>query len=448
MQSDLDNIENGAEDNLKLYVEANHPDIKISRSSSVSSLTDKILAKAYQTASAAQIKKTLPRVRAIINAQTQNVNYLSKRFQNLRKIIKERFGEKSALFKLHYKSGGLTHEQHAEKERMGKLQRDNRLANRTQITEKQAREILNRTSASPDVFDNILALQLATGARFIEAVRVSGFKRVPYSKNIVKVVGIAKRGEEGKDIEIDRPIFGMDIDELLELQEHVRRELKAMFPPRGNFRGIDKLSNDQVDKLLLANVNRRVKEIAKDLGVGVDSSHFMRKIYANMTHFDLPDINKQAMDKHHHIRTVLGHKNVETSASYANVKIKKDVKIDNKQDIEQKFREVDKVNDRQDKELVALRDESRENVSQTGRGQRHVELVNLKGEKVQIENNFQRVRGNAEARCVNIMEKLAAKKVWITEAILKKEFGFGSKVISAVSARKKELNSSLAASLK
>jgi hypothetical protein len=438
---------------LKLYIAAAHPNIKVARTSSIVSLTDKLLEEAYRSATLRQLKDTMPTIRAILNAQTPNVNYLSKRFQALRKILKERFGEKSAIYKLHYKSGGLTHEQHVDKEKQGKLNRDNRLANRTQIGENQAREILNKTSASPDVYDNILALQLATGARFIEAVRVSSFKRVPYSKNVVKVVGIAKRGEEGKHVDIDRPIFGMDIDELLELQNHVRRELKQMYP------GIDKLTNDQVDKLLLTNVNRRVKALAAadesngDMSplVGIDSSHIMRKLYANMTHFELPDVNKAAMDKHHHIRTVLGHKNVETSASYANVKIKKSVNISNHRDIEQKFAEVDRTDARQDKQLAELKQETTElkaDVPKAGRSLtvaapgivRTVELLNLRGQRVKIEAKIPPMRGNAQIRCLDIMNQLGDNLVLISEEILKKSFGFGSNTITKLAKEKRAIN--------
>lgn len=438
MDTILRHIEQDDLETLKQYIGAVHPNIKISRTSSIQSLSDKLLDEALRAASVKQIKDSMERVRAIINAQTANVNYLSKRFQNIRKILRDRFGEKSAIYKLHYKKGGLTNEQYADKEMTGKANRDNRLANRIQVDEKSAHEILNKTSASDDVFDNIIALQIATGGRFIEAVRVSSLKKVPYSDRVVKVVGIAKR-KDGASVEIDRPIFGMDIDELLELHKSVRRELKTMYPQ------IDTLDNEALDKLLLNNVNRRVKEL--DIP-GVTSSHIMRKIFANITHAQLPKENRDAIDKHLHIKTVLGHKNLETAGNYANVRIKRAGAIRNQEDIEQKFAVVDRVNDRQDDDIKQLQAAPAAELLPENkaivRGQpKIVQVLNIRGDMVDIQLRVPDVRGNSKNRILDIMKQLFDGQVIITEAVLRKSFHFGGAIIASVKNEKAEYNSRL-----
>lgn len=438
MDTILQHIETDDLDTLKQYIAAIHPNIKVSRTSSIQSLTDKLLAEAYQTASVRQIKDTMPRIRAILNAQTDNVNYLSKRFQQIRKILRNRFGEKSAIYRLHYKKGGLTNEQHTGKEMTAKAHRDNRLANRVQVDEKSAYEILNKTSASDDVFDNIIALQIATGGRFIEAVRISSLKKVPYSNQVVKVVGIAKR-KDGQDVELDRPIFGMDIDELLELHKTVRRELKAMYPQ------IDTLDNEALNKLLLNSVNRRVKELGIE---GVSSSHMLRKIFANITHAQLPDVNRNAIDKHAHIRSVLGHKNLETAGNYANVRIRKTGAIRNQQDIEQKFVQVDAVNDRQDGDIKELQERPAAAAApvvqvQTRRKPQVVQVINMHGETVDILLRVPDIRNNSMNRILDVMKQLFEARVIITEILLKKTFHFGSGVIASVKQQKADYNGRL-----
>ena len=442
MESLLNRIEANDLEQLKQYVFAGHPAIKLNRRSTISSITDALLAELYNHATQKQIKESGARIRAILNAQTQNINHLAKRFGNLRKILADRFGEDSPIYKWHRRHG-LEYEQFVEKQTAQNLNRDNRLANITRIDEKDAHEILNRTSSSDDVFDNIIALQIATGARFIEAVRVSSFHRVPYSDNVVKIVGVAKKGKAGKEYELDRPIFGMNIDELLELQKDVRKELKR------SYKNLDKMTNDEVNKLLLGNVNRRVKA----LGIqGVKSSHDMRKIFGAITHAELPEENRKAIDRHLHIKNVLGHAKLETAGNYANVRIKKKRnKIKTNEALEQKLDVIDKVNDRQDRDINELQEKvdvptaAAPVVSRRAKVNTQVFVVrNLRGENVQIVMDITPTRGNAKIRLLNVLEQMRDHLVLITESLLK-QFGFGSKPIAAVSDQKSRFNAEIMA---
>lgn len=440
MDQILSQIERAADaanlDELKEYVRASHPGIKLHRRSSLQSITDALLAEFYQTYTQKQIKLHTPRIREILNAQSGHaVNYLSKRFQKIRKILAERFGDTSPIYKWHKRHGGLTYDQHGDKEMMATIERDNRLANKTAVDEKDIREILNKTSASDNVFDNIIALQIATGARFIEAVRVSGFRKVPYSSTRVKIVGIAKRGDTGLQQEIDRPIFGMKIDELLELAQSVRRELQKSYPQ------IDQLSNEEVNKLLLNRVNSRIK----NLGIaGVKSSHDMRKIFTAITHAELP--NRKSMDKHLHIKTVLGHKRLETAGNYANVRINKTARDES---IEQKFQQVDQVNARQDVEIKELQSQAGQPVdgAQTYLPP-EIELQNVFGKKVKIYDNVQGTHGQARVRCLNLMAQMARQSVLITENILKTAFNLGSKTIASCKSEKRRFNEQIKRQMK
>jgi len=439
----LDKIETGDLAALQAYITAGHPNIKINRRSTVGSLTDALLAELYQNASKKQIKDSGPRVRAILNSQTGNINHLAKRFTQLRKVLVARFGENSDMYRWHRKNG-LEYDQFIDKQQMQDLVRENKLANLTRVDEKDIHEILNKTSASDNLFDNIIALQIATGSRFIEAVRVSRYQKVPYSDNVVKVIGVAKKGKEGETYELDRPIFGLDIDELLKLWEHVRKELKR------NYKGIDKLSNEEVGKMLNGSVNTHVKALGIE---GVNSSHAMRKLFAAITHAELPDENRKIMDRHLHIKNVLGHKKIDTAANYANVRVnKRRNKFKSNEQLEEKLDVIDKVNDRQDTAIEELQETSTQvvvgpEVKTSVENRTQVfKLKNLKGESVQIVDDYSRQRGNGRNRAVNLMEQLRDNSVIITEKVLKL-LNVGSKTISLVKDLKKQFNAEILAEI-
>ena len=120
------------------------------------------------------------------------------------------------------------------------------------------------------LFNNLIAIQLATGSRFIEATRLSAFKPSK-REGWVKIVGIAKKPEE--KVIMERPILGLDLEELLELVKRVRKELKQKYP---NFESLD---NDASTKKLVNRINNRIKDMEiegvkkKNRPTSMDSKH-------------------------------------------------------------------------------------------------------------------------------------------------------------------------------
>jgi integrase len=297
---------------------------------------------------------------------------------------------------------GVSHTDHNLKQQVAKSNRKERLEDRIQITDKQVREILHQHSASDDVFDNLIALQLATGSRFIEATRLSAFK--PSSRDgWVKIIGIAKKKED--NVEMERPILGLDLEEVLEIVKKIRKELKKKYPQ------FETLDNDDLTKLLINRVNTRIKKMGIE---GVETSHTLRKLYANMSYKLLSQDERRKIDQHQFVQNVLGHASIDTSASYTNVKINKGGnKIQNHKDVERKFDMVDSKDEQQDRQIENL------------------------------ENKVGAERGGAVERAKKIMDELHAKGIHITEKLLKTEYNIGSKTISALKDYKKALNDSL-----
>ena len=412
MDSILTILENNTLPDIIEYVEENHKDIPLNSKSTIASITQALLKDAYQNSSERQIVATMSRVRDIINNQTESLNQKAKRFSELRQILKQRFGDDSKIVKKHQRLG-VSHKEHNLKQKIAKENRKERLEDRVQISDKEALEILHKHSASNDVFENLIAIQLATGSRFIEATRLSAFKPSK-REGFVKIVGIAKKPEE--KVTMERPILGLDLDELLELVKRVRKELKQKYP---NFESLD---NDALTKKLLNRVNNRIKDMEIE---GVNSSHMLRKIYANLTYKLLSQDERRKIDQHQWIQSILGHTSIDTSASYANVKINKGgSKIVNAEDIERKFDEVDEKDKTQDRQIEGL----------------EAKVQNLKPqEKKEVASQ----KGGAIERAKQVMEELHKKGINITEKLLKTEYHIGSKTITALKDYKKALNESL-----
>lgn len=389
---------------LKAHIEAKYPNIKINRFSTTVSLTDSLLDELYHKFTVEEIKENSPRIREFLNTQTSNINYITKRFARIKKIIIERFSKEHEVLQWFIENGGITREQHVERQILHQANRDDRLSNITQVDEKDVQEILNRTMVSPDPFNGLIAIMIAAGCRFIEAVHVSSFNKVPSSNRVVRIVGIAKQQGEGSELfTIDRPLFGMDIDEFLALQERVRGQIKREYPQ------LETLDNVGITRLLVANVNRRIKALRIE---GINSSSDLRKIFGAITH------TESNMDSHLHIKTVLGHKNILSAANYANIHVGGAVP------------QVPSVS------TVPP------NAGGLGSEAPHHTFMNVEGKMMVIFDDIPAQRGNAGARIRNIIKQMKDSLVLITEANLH-AFKFGTKTIDLVRDEKARINAEI-----
>jgi hypothetical protein len=425
MDTILTILENNTLNEIIDYVKENHPDIQVNPRSSIPSLTQALLLEAYEKASERQVVATMGRVRELINAQTTSLNQKSKRFSQLRQVLKARFGEDSKVFKKHQRLG-MTYEQHTTKQKVSKSNRKERLEDRIQITDTQVREILHQHSASNDVFDQIIAVMLATGSRLIEALRLTTYKRSDRGDDWIHVSTLAKKKEP---IGLNRPLLGLDVDEVLELVKETRKELKKRYPDYAT------LLNDDLTKKLDGRVNSRIKKLGLE---GVESSHTLRKLYANLTYKLLSKDERAKIDLHQYIQNTLGHESIDTASNYANVKIgRSGVSLKNQEDIETKLNAIDEKDQKQDVHIDDLKQDVNSCKDNT------VLVKNKRNDTVQVLDHADNQRGKAVARGKAIMDDLHSKGVKITEKILKAEFHLGSNTIAQLKEYKRQLNDRL-----
>jgi len=456
---------------LSSYVATSFPKIMRNRKDTITSLTDKLLFVLYDTCSEKAIKESMGRIRAIVNRQTDNNNYRGVRFTRIRTVLKKRFGYGSDIVIYHKKFGGQTNEQFAERELEGKVAMEANLENRIEIDEKDALIILNKMSSSNNVFDRIIVLQLATGARFIEAVRVSSFSESPVSFSWIHIKGIAKQGnEQGENFEMNRPIFGLkSSDEVIYLASLIRDQLYVLYPH------LSELTNTQVSTLLIGPVNRRLTKLKIP---GVKTSHILRKLYAQLTYNQLPKNERNKMDRHLWVSRVLGHASIKTAGNYSNVKVHKAELPPPVESVGPPTGEADEADEAdvpknpppaptppptppptpEPSSSLALRAtpppppvKNPRVVKQvldiqtfpSGHVGTIVTLTNRNGNKVEIHDRVPGSRGNAMARAEDIMIQLNQNNILITELLLKNNFKIGSKTVSNLSELKKALNEKL-----
>jgi len=206
----------------------------------------------------------------------------------------------------------------------------------------QVRGAMNQLLSSDDILDKILAIQLACGARTIEAVKLSDFEKVSWinkdQNNLIRVVGIAKskrtemsefaridaakhtrldsqsseRAQTGgaffSEEELVRPLLFLNASEFLQLVKNTRFILEQKY-------GISGLSNSDIHTVFASRLIRRVKKLGLD---GIKSAHDMRKLYAAATHED------EDVDSAKHVKDVLGQKSYNSTMSYMNIKVPRD----------------------------------------------------------------------------------------------------------------------------
>jgi hypothetical protein len=259
-------------------------------------------------------------------------NYI-KKAAKIRVILAETLGRNSKMYKWHVGNAGPTTEEYtAANERMHE-RRDVRLSHVVSVPFEQVRSAMNQLLSSDDILDKILAIQLACGARTIEAVKLSNFEKVSWrnkdQNNLIRVVGIAKskktevyhkRGRDpaGADEfksggaffseeELVRPLLFLNASEFLQLVKNTRFILEQKYH-------ISELSNTEINTVFASRLIRRVKKLGLE---GIKSAHDMRKLYAAATHED------EDVDSAKHVKDVLGQKSYDSTMSYMNVKVSK-----------------------------------------------------------------------------------------------------------------------------
>jgi hypothetical protein len=188
----------------------------------------------------------------------------------------------------------------------------------------QVASVITRSIASPEWFDQIIAVELAIGARSIEimSTSVSNFEQAfdennELLPNHIRQIGVAKDRDEDQERLIQKPILLLTFDQvitaILKVREHIGDDYLYLKNAELTSKYNAKISLQQKKNWPGAFKQR-----------GRLGSHFSREVYAN-TSFVVLD--HEPMSKNAWIASVLGHKtgSISTSLSYTGVVIARDV---------------------------------------------------------------------------------------------------------------------------
>jgi len=272
----------------------------------IASLSTLLMSHLYNTAPESFLTVAFPHIREIVSMQTQNLGQKSKRFCDLKTILKQRFGEDYPLVKSHV-GQGLTREEFDTLEAQRLASRNTKLLNKLKFPIDAVDKVFGSkiTGTPKDLYNCIFKIQLATGARFIEAVRESDFLPVEGEPNKIKIVGIAKKKKKGKDFEMIRNLYRYNSAELIDIVAIARDLIQRKIPT------IDSLTTTEVTAKLITPGNARLKKL------GLTGSHFLRKIYCQLLFDQLPEEERARTDQHLFIQQALGQEKMDSAANYA-----------------------------------------------------------------------------------------------------------------------------------
>lgn len=169
------------------------------------------------------------------------------------------------------------------------------------------------TASKGDWADNVIAIQMATGLRSIEALNPEVVFRESKA-GAVNQSGVMKSKAEEPYREIkgglEKPLLGIDFKTLKKLKDTVSKEVKK--------------SNKTIQEISHI-LNEHINQRARVLFGREFTSHKMRGLYVAVAYREhIANGGRERLNPF--IQRVLGHENVGTSVSYTNIRITDDVK--------------------------------------------------------------------------------------------------------------------------
>jgi hypothetical protein len=327
------------------------------------------------------IKKALEMYRNLVQTSSKSLNSKHNRFQAVRKELAERFGDTSPIYNFARKQG-LTREEAVLRQQEMDEARVKRLGDKKQTDSTSILNSIKELQQNESVYDQLIALQLASGTRFIELIK-STFK--PGTKeNEIIVQDLAKK-QKGTS---ERPVIGMSVSVFLMLLEQVREKLASQYDVS--------VDNKTITTTITPPVNRKIKSL--ELGDHIKSTNDLRKIYSEMAWMTLPEEMRDTMDKDAYTQKLFVHERIDTAKSYANVHVRKQ------------------------KKNVVQDDEKKEEPKM-------ISLINMEGQSIEFPRHTRKFSGTLDAKLKGDVERLNELKVKITRKVLR-QIGYGAAIIN------------------
>jgi integrase len=338
----------------------------------------------------------------VIKLLYPNEGSMEKVLTEFRRVIKEKYGATSEIYKQSIYKTGISRERSIQKrqEYADKVAAKN--INRSELPafyDDEIYKVIDENAASPNLLNNVVSVLLATGSRFIEVLKVSEYSATD-KDNYIKIKGIAKdKGDQGYDNKIViRPLNRLTADQVIQLVKKIRNGLNL----EGDNRTISDRYNTQM--------NRIVKNLFKDRPI---TTHKLRYIASNLAYLTY----SRGAVENTFIQQYLGHTSGETTRTYQSINVK--------------LRNAPKTNIEADAKISELIENDKENIKQHEELKR--ELENLKRDnRIYTEFINPRHRTTQEQKLQKLKalwERAKKDNVSLTYNTLKKDYRYGSRII-------------------
>lgn len=329
-----------------------------------------------------------------------NENTMEKNLSAFRKPLRhERFDKeiyKNSIYKM-----GITRERSIQKKEEYKNKVKVRNAGRKDlpvIYVEDILELINKLIQSSNVYDLVLAVELATGSRSIEVLSVSQYERTPDSSEI-KVIGLAKdKGNNNlQNVHLIRNLNGLNSKQVIDAVAKIRNELK-----------FNNLTNQEISDKSNKILNRKFKKLMVE--VLPKNKEYARKLTAHKTRYIAGNVSyllygePRDIPYESYLQEQYGHLSGESTKSYLGINIKmrkKSLKVD-----DELIKKVEEL----DLKVGECCDEKKEEIE-------FKTYANGNAEKIQA--------------VVDALKELKEKKQKMSQRDLRKKLGFSASVLTA-----------------
>eukprot|EP00808_Paulinella_micropora_P022277 g76314.t1 len=233
----------------------------------------------------------------------EKVNTKDSYLTRLRKAFKEQHPTKEAEINKELK---LTDEERTKKATTQIKQRNKNLKEIKNYEPATVFKIMDTLNKSGKMTDLIILLQLATGRRLIEVLRITGTPPEAKEQKGYIVIDKVAKDKKGAINNIEVPLIHISYNDMRTAWEAVREALTDEDK---------KKTNQALTNKYDARISKRMRELFND---DKATSHLARKIYGALAYREYAPAN---MDRSIFLSKVLGHvEESEASRNYANIK--------------------------------------------------------------------------------------------------------------------------------
>ena len=268
----------------------------------------------------------LESVDKIIKLLYNNNSTLEKVLTEFRRVIKEKYGDDSELYKQSIYKTGISQAESLQKKKDYKDSVLLKNLNRDDLEIFYTDEIENviyEMSKSSNFLKKTIAVLLSTGSRLIEVLKVGKFEIV--DENHINFSSLAKNDDNSKIVK--RPLNFLNSKEVIDLINQIRNGLRLDDD--------NKIISDRYN----SQINRFVKKLFLDRPL---TTHKLRYIAANIAYI----LHGGYATPNSWIQQYLGHRNGETTKTYENINIKlRNTNIKEKEEIKEEIKEEELINE-------------------------------------------------------------------------------------------------------